>query len=66
MFCLLLSLGTFCCGVLYLRLQYEVPIGWLQVFLGTLCLILVFVWQRTVRREKNAGVQQESPREADL
>lgn len=52
MFCFIISLGTFVCGILYLVLQYEVAVGWVQIILGALCLTLVSIWQISLRRDR--------------
>lgn len=46
MFCFLLSVLSLVCGILYVVAQYEVAVGWVQIFLGLLCIGLVLVWKK--------------------
>lgn len=55
MFCFLLSVLSLVCGILYVAVQYEVAVGWVQIFLGLLCLALVFVWKRAEMKEKKGN-----------
>ncbi len=55
MFCLAVSAGALAVGVYYLATGYQIPVGWVQVILGTLCISLVLLWKISERRDKKSG-----------
>lgn len=58
MFCLVIGLITLGCGIGYLLMGYEILVGLVQVFLGLLCVALVFIWRHAEKEKKNDQLSQ--------
>ncbi len=62
MACLVVAIGCFACGLIYLLTGYEVPVGWVQIILGSLCTGLALYWVVTRRKQ---GRGSPPPRQKD-
>lgn len=60
MFCLFISLATLCIGICYVILGYNVAVGWMQILLGVLSVVLCVAWLAARRQEKPGPPEQVS------